>query len=99
MLPHSTPKQAVQFTLLIAPYGTSMTVVFLARCGELSGTDGATHLSSLFCSRLPCVRPSRPASGAISVRWLTSHHRFSPHKFIERALPSTEQKLTTRPKR
>ncbi|WP_205125196.1 hypothetical protein, partial [Aeromonas veronii] len=60
--PPSLPKQAVQFTLFIAPYGVPMAVVFLARCGGLSGTDGATHFSSLFCSRLPCA-PLFPPAG------------------------------------
>jgi len=62
--PPSLPKQAVQFTLFIAPYGAPMAVVVLARCGGLSGSDGATHFSSLLCSRLPCTCPSLPASGA-----------------------------------
>ncbi|MGU5731042.1 hypothetical protein ACV1DR_19315, partial [Aeromonas jandaei] len=45
-------------------YGASMAVVVLARCGGLSGSDGATHFSSLLCSRLSCTCPSLPASGA-----------------------------------
>jgi hypothetical protein len=58
--PHYRPKQAVQLTPFIAPYGAPMAVVSFARCGGLSGTDGATHFSSLLCSHLPYLPPAGP---------------------------------------
>lgn len=54
---------AVQFTLFIAPYCASMAVVFLARGGGLSGTNGATHFSSLLLTPPPASPSIFPPAG------------------------------------